>query len=412
MRVLYLSPFKPLPMTSGAALRVAGMLQSLTRFADVKFLCLGPALDLTPPEGLPNLVGDFEMLPMPPRPAPRQGFDWGEQWKGIWQYPSKPFYRFISPENSRILEKRIRAFEPDVLLLESEFVAWPLLRWQAWLRTSAMALVVSFLDVLSVISARQAQALPRWGLYKLRQWVDAQKLRFFERRLLAIVDASLAMSKADQQQLWALHAGANVKVVPNGFDVPPALPPDRPKAPIVLLVGTFRYAPNETAFCFFAEQVWPLIHAQCPSAEFWAAGRGASNRMVTLAMTHPQIRLVGADGDVGPFYGQAAVVVVPVLVGGGTRFKILEAFARGVPVVSTTVGYEGIEATLGLDLLVADTPIQMAHAVIELLQSPVKRRQLAENGYRRVQPYDWKVIGQTLQNTLEEVVIARRRGGH
>lgn len=407
MRVLYFSPFMPFPTDSGAALRTAGILRCLTHFAEVSFL--GLSAPNPAPQALAQLAAitpDFELLPLHwPKPRPDS---WLDQLRGLSHYPSEAFYRFITPTVTQKIAQQLQAARHDVFLLESEFTALPLVQQLPRLPRQRMAWVVSFLDVLSGIAARQANALPRRGIYKLRQWVDAYKLRWFERQVLRHADAALAMSAIDRARLKALHPPAEITVVPNGIDVPPSLPERQAATPVILLVGTFTYAPNEAAFCFFVQEVLPPIQQKFSNVEFWAAGKGATPHMQALAAQNPAVRLVGADGQVAQFYRQAAVAVAPIHVGGGTRFKILEAFAQGVPVVATTIGYEGIEARPNVDLLVADTSEAMAAAVMHILSEPALGAALAQQAYAQVALYDWRCIARNLQQVLEKVMARRR----
>lgn len=196
-----------------------------------------------------------------------------------------------------------------------------------------------------------------------------------------------------------------LRIAPNGVDCASFAPlKDQSRADQVLFVGNFQNLPNQDGLEFMAHEVWPLVRRTCPDATLSVVGSHADNRTRELT-GHDGIRLVGEVEDVIPYYQGHQVMVVPIRAGSGTRLKILEAFAAQIPVVSTTQGAEGIEARHGEHLLIADDAEMFAHAIVELLEKPDRRQQLAVNGQKLAEStYDWSKIASVLLASYAELI--------
>jgi len=249
---------------------------------------------------------------------------------------------------------------------------------------------------------RQPQRWPA-AAYSVIQW---RKLRRYEAAAMQGADAVVAVSAADCAALQRLGATAPITVVPNGIDVTHYRPPTPapPPAPTLVFTGKMDYRPNIDAVLWFAQQVLPRILAQAPDVRFQIVGMNPHARLDVLR-NHPAIEITGAVADTRPYLQQAGVYVIPMRVGGGTRFKALEAMACAAPIVSTTLGVEGIGVRNGQEMLLADTPEEFAIAVLRILAdaagSGVLRRQLGAQGRRFVEAhYAWETIIPHLENVL------------
>jgi polysaccharide biosynthesis protein PslH len=209
---------------------------------------------------------------------------------------------------------------------------------------------------------------------------EACKYQSLATRLLARFDRVLVCSASDAARLAGRFPGASFAVVPNGYPLPGPVPvrPRRPDGPIRLLfVGTLGYQPNADAVRFLCDAIVPEVRrAGGPDVRVDVVGGGAGRALQALA-ADPAIVLHGAVTDLAPLYGAADIAVVPIRAGGGTRIKILEAFAHGVPVVSTRLGAEGIAATDGVHLLLADDAQAFAAACLRLKRDPDEAAALA-----------------------------------
>jgi glycosyltransferase involved in cell wall biosynthesis len=161
----------------------------------------------------------------------------------------------------------------------------------------------------------------------------------------------------------------------------------------VFFVGDLSWVPNAEGVRWLARQVWPILSRQRPRAAVEVLGRRAPADL--LALADSRFQFAGEGGDTRPHWREAAVAVVPLLAGGGTRLKILEAAASGVPVVSTSVGAEGLDFVNGEEILLRDNPAEFAEAVGGLLADRGARRRQAAAARDRVErQYGWRAIGE------------------
>ncbi len=237
----------------------------------------------------------------------------------------------------------------------------------------------------------------RWigAAYSFVQW---RRLRRYEARICRLADRVVAVSEADRRALRALLPGLPVTVAPNGVDVAyyGAYQPDPAACPVgdhaLVYVGKMDFRPNVDAVLWFADEILPLIRSQSPQATFYVVGSNPHPRLARLA-GQPGIVVTGSVPDVRAYVAAAAVAVVPLRMGGGTRLKVLEAMTMRRAVVSTSVGAEGLGATPGQQLLIADAPPAFAGAVVELLRDPPRRAALGQAACAfAAARFDWATI--------------------
>lgn len=207
-----------------------------------------------------------------------------------------------------------------------------------------------------------------------------------ERATLARADAVITCSAADTGRFRLAYprTRATIVTVPNFLNAadyrhePPA---PREGAPRVILFGDMQYWPNVRAASFFHREVYPLLKARHPDLVWVIAGRNPHETIVSAVAGDPSVVVTGTVPDMSDTVRAADVVVVPLLEGSGTRFKLLEAWALGRPVVSTTIGAEGLECENGREVLIADTPAAFAEATSRVLSDPALATALARNAY-------------------------------
>lgn len=225
-----------------------------------------------------------------------------------------------------------------------------------------------------------------------------------ERKWSRRVPLNVVVSPEDKAELQRLAPDARVTVVPNGVDIGKFQPVDAPSHGIVF-VGGMTWFPNKDALDYFAGDILPLIRAAgCADRATWVgrALAGSTDTYRALGVT-----LTGYVEDIRPYVAAAACYVVPLRVGGGTRLKILDAWAMGKAVVSTSVGCEGLEARDGWNILIRDTPEQFANAVMRVLEDPRLRDHLGKNARLTAErTYSWEVIGEHMYAEYEAVRAA------
>jgi glycosyltransferase involved in cell wall biosynthesis len=209
----------------------------------------------------------------------------------------------------------------------------------------------------------------------------AQRCAALEADVLREFDRVYVCSERDKQELQG-RSIAHVGVLPNAVPIPRPSGPKRVNTRFTFLfVGTLGYYPNEDAVQYFCRDVVPLIR-QAASEDFRVTILGTGATRAIQELTHnPQVRVIGAVPDVAPWYRDADAVVAPIRAGGGTRIKVLEAFSYQRPVVSTSIGIEGIDARDGEHVLVGDTPDAFAERCVQLMSDPHLAVRLATSAY-------------------------------
>lgn len=227
----------------------------------------------------------------------------------------------------------------------------------------------------------------------------------WEARYAGRFDRALAVSALEGERLRAANPRLAVAVIENGVDSRRLRPlAEASDGAEVLFVGTLGYAPNADAVLAFVEEIMPLVRRAGLAVRLTVVGRRPPPAVRRLA-ARADVIVAGDVDDVTPFYQRARVVIVPLRAGGGTRLKILEAMALGRPVVSTTLGREGLEVVDGVHLLIADTPRAFADCLIRLLTEASPRIALALAARRLVETrYDWEVIGERLREVHRELL--------
>jgi glycosyltransferase involved in cell wall biosynthesis len=214
-----------------------------------------------------------------------------------------------------------------------------------------------------------------------------------ERQLCGRFDLNLVVSEEDRRVLAGIAPDARFLVVPNGVDTAALQPSPAPPAPDdIVFVGGQTWFPNRDGMEYFAEQILPLIRAERPEVRVTWVGRASEGEQERYA--EKGIHMTGYVDDIRPHVHRGSCFIVPLRVGGGTRLKILDAWALGKAVVSTSPGSEGLEVIEGDNMLVADTPLGFAEAVLQVLRDGDLRERLERGGRRTAeQTYDWEVIG-------------------
>ena len=259
-------------------------------------------------------------------------------------------------------------------------------------------------NVYSTLVRRQAEEGHR-GLARRYLLGEARRLERVERQAAGTARLLFAVS-AEDLEIFNRFGAHNAHVVPNGVDCAfyASIPPERPdSAPLLLYVGTMSWPPNANAVVFLAREALPRIRTKCPAARLRIIGRDPLPAVRELAAL-PGVEVTGGVDDVRPHLSEAHALAVPLETGGGSRLKILEAFAAGLPVVSTPVGCEGLEVSNGVHLTVARRE-EFADAVVGLLQNRSTAAARAAEARRLVvDRYDWKAVADSAAKLLSAVV--------
>jgi glycosyltransferase involved in cell wall biosynthesis len=258
-------------------------------------------------------------------------------------------------------------------------------------------------NVESVLWSRRA-ATDRSALKRLVYAVEAARMKHYERETVRRFEHVIAVSDADRAAMADMTNLDRISVVPTGVDTGlfrPSIRNESPE-PIVLFLGSMDWEPNADGVQYFAEAIWPAIRAAVPSARLQVVGRNPTTAIRRLASQC--IEIVGTVPSVLEYLHRAAIVVVPLRVGGGTRLKIFEAMGAGKAVVSTTIGAEGLDVVDGRDILLADTPAAFSAAAIRLLRDSGERRRLEDAALGTASRYDWQAIAERFETILARAI--------
>jgi sugar transferase (PEP-CTERM/EpsH1 system associated) len=421
MRILYFSPRKCWPVNAGARLRDYQLARQLARRASVTYFGLfDPGEQAHEPEndGLDPPETIFErslLLPKPP------AYGAWNLLRGLAGPTPVTVLNYTSQSVSAALADLGREMNFDAVQLEGVHLA----RYIPILRAfpGRPPVLCDWHDLFSESMTRYSESvagLPR-RLYARR---TARLLAGMETELLRVCDAHLVVSERNRQTLLENTPSAVFHIVENGVDtsyhsddqIEDAHARWRRKEngaggygrrDRIVFVGAMDYTANIDAVTHFASRIWPQIRARDPELSFTIVGRNPAPA-VTALRGQPGVEVSGTVADVRPYYREAFAVVVPLRLGSGTRLKILEAMAAGVPVVSTTLGAEGLEAEPGEEILIADTPEDTVEAIVRLRRSPELRQALEERGRKLAAcRYDWRVIGDRLYSIYENAVASQ-----
>jgi glycosyltransferase involved in cell wall biosynthesis len=241
--------------------------------------------------------------------------------------------------------------------------------------------------------------------------IEAWKVRQAERRACTAADLVVAVSEDDRRRLQALAPQSRCVAIPTGVDTAYFHPSATPEvANRLVFTGSMDWFPNEDAISYFIDAILPRIRTEVPGVTLSVVGRNPSAAL-RAAAAGAGVVVTGTVDDVRPYVDEAALYVVPLRAGGGTRLKIFEALAMGKAVVSTTVGAEGLAVSPGRDLAIADRPDEFARTVIGLLRDPERRQTLGRAGRQLVQRrYSWEQVSSEFGRYCESVARIRHKG--
>ncbi len=310
--------------------------------------------------------------------------------------------RFRSEVAEERLREAVRRFAPDVVQLEGLF----LVPYVAAVRGATRAPIV--LRALNVEAEIWATLASRGGLRpaRLLYALAARRLASYERRAFGDVDGVVAVTRRDAEAFRALGSRLPAHVAPVGIDTAAVVPLGAPAEPsAVCFLGALDWRPNREAVEWFVRRVWPGVIRRRPGARFVVAGVAAPAGFAEQ-IAAPGVTFAGAVPDAHAFVSRHRALVVPLLSGSGIRVKILQALAAARPVVTTSRGLAGIEATAGEELLVADSPGPFAREVATVLQDDALAARLGERARALAErSYDAARIGRDLAAFYERTFL-------
>jgi glycosyltransferase involved in cell wall biosynthesis len=387
VKLLFLTPQRPHPPRQGTALRNWGLISHLADRGHAITLLTFDEGDAPLSPELAQACARIVRLPAPTRTVAQRvrtlaGSALPDMAWRLWSEAFRDALRDI-----------VRDEDPDVIQIEGIELA----RYAFELPTTRARVVFDDHNCEYLLQQRAFETdirRPRRWHAALYSRVQAGRLRAFERRVIVRADATLCVSEQDRAMLLALTPDRPADVIYNGIDVA-AYGGEAAAAaspPVILYTGKMDFRPNIDAALWFAQAVLPRVLAGRPDARFVIVGQKPGPRLDPLR-AHPSIEIVGAVDDIRPSIRSATVYVAPLLAGGGTRFKLLEAMAMRKAIVSTPLGAEGFAVTSGREMALADAPAAFADAVLALIRDAARRETMGAAAHAFVSgTYDWRAI--------------------
>jgi sugar transferase (PEP-CTERM/EpsH1 system associated) len=408
MRILWLKTELLHPVDKGGKIRTYNMLKQLKRDHHVTYLSLD---DGTAPQTARADATEYchNLITIPHRTRPKfsAGF-YVELLTNL--FSPLPYFvkKYQSAGMRQAIEQLIKQDQFDVLVCDflQPSINVP--------ETLAIDTILFQHNVESMIWKRhyEVQRNPLKKAYLYRQW---RKSWIYEGSACRRFDMVVAVSDADEDQMRKEFELEHVASVPTGVDVEYFCPGDGAVVDPHNLVftGSMDWLPNEDAMQYFIREVLPLVRKSIPDVTLTIVGRNPYPSLLELSNRDKSIIVTGRVADVRPYIERCAAYIVPIRIGGGTRLKIYEAMAMERPVVSTTIGAEGLTVTNGRDLLLADTPDEFSQAIIRLLTTPAFALELGQQAASAVRSqFAWDRVSTVFADICAEVVERRKSAGN
>lgn len=370
LRILFLASQFPFPADSGGTIKTLSILEYLRARHDVRLICFRRD-GLTPPQS--EWARHFGEVMTAQLNRSRSALNL------LRSYVSKvplSIERNRSPQMQKLVDDTVRGWAPQVVFVDS------------WLMAQYLPPSFSGLKLLHEHNAEfelwERQAELESGPRKSVAAREAQRVRKYEQETLARFDAIFAVSEDDRRSLRDLGAPQDrISVLPNIpdralLDMPPLT--FEQTEPIVLFLGTLSWQPNIEGVERLIADVFPAVHRRVPDSRLIVAGRGASKALAQKVAATPGAEFIGETDDLEALYTTARVFADATQSGGGTRLKLLNALARGLPVVASQFAAQGLDIVPGEHMIVARGPAQMIEAIVHLLNDPVRWKVFSENG--------------------------------
>ena len=399
MNVVTVSSYLPHPANSGGRIRTLNLLTRLARRHTITFIanrCANPAESRAARSFLKAHgmeVVEVEQAAIPPKKGPAFYL------RLAANLASKVPYS-VASHTSPAIEVAVRAFasRQSVDLWQAEWAA----SVEAFRSIAGARKIVMAPNVETLIWERYAvnetNPLKRWYINQ-----QARKFERFERRTFAAAERVVTVTHDDAALVRDRFGMSRVDVVDNGIDRAyfEGVKPDRDPRKILFL-GSLDWRPNLDAISLLLDDIFPKVLAEVPEATLDIVGRGPSESLRKRIEATPSARLHADVADVRPYLATNGAMVVPLRIGGGSRLKILEALATGLPVISTTVGAEGLELRDGVEIEIADTPEAIAQGLIRAIREPRRAAGIAAKGRALVlDRYDWDHLAEALERSWE-----------
>lgn len=392
MKVLMLTPYLPYPLLTGGQTRSYNLIKRLSILGHQITL-----FSLVKSDSERRYVGQLEKFCKEVKVFGRSEKPWTLKnilKTGLSFYPFLVIRNWAKGEKEAIWQK-IKEEKFDLIHAET-FYVMPHIP-----KTTIPILLVE--QTIEYLVYRHFAKESRLNLLKPLFYFDVAKMKYWELKYWREAAKVVAMSDEDRKIMVSELPQLDVDIVPNGVDSKYFSAPvaKRSRERIILYLGNFTWLQNREAVDVLVRRVWPIIKKSQANAKLWIIGKSAKSFFAHLASKDIRVEEVE---DVRGVYQQASLLVAPIFGEGGTRYKNLESFASGLPVVTTSIGIRGTKARNGQEVIVRDNPLDIANAAVEILQTPKLYMRLAKKAKKMVEDcYDWDPIARSLSTIYEKL---------
>ena len=405
MRILWVKVGGLWPLNTGGRLRSFHIIEELTRRHCVSVLTTHNGVGHDDPAGLAAALPRCDRVLSISHATPkRNSLQLARALVRSWASPLPvDLQKWKSSQLGRAVRGALRGGGVDVCVADFMFAAVnvPL--------AGPVPVVLFTHNVEYMIWKRLRDVERRWWKRLLLD-LEWRKMRRYEAHACAAARMTLTVSDADSRLLAEAAPAARLRAIPTGVDTRYFMPSvTSSDARRLVFTGSMDWFPNEDGVLYFIDAILPLVRAAVPGTELTVVGRNPSAHLRSVAGRHG-VQVTGTVDDVRPWVADAAVYVVPLRVGGGTRIKIFEALAMGKAVVSTSIGAEGLPLVPGRHFLNADGPDAFARSVVTLLGDPALRARLGAAGRELVErQFSWEHVAQDFETRCTEAIAIGRK---
>lgn len=392
MNILFISPWFPVPPANGSKIRIFHLIRSLGKQHTIDLASFIRSGEVH--ESVYKITPSCTVIKV----FPWQEFSPTHLKALIGFFSKKPRSVFATyqPKVQIELEQIAKSRHYDVVIY-SEMATAPYLS-----REIRGTVVLDDLEIGILSGSQQGSSRYRKFLTKLR----VLKLQGYLSEVLEKTQLCTVVSEVEKSQVQAIFPNqARIEVVPNGVDTKRLLPGlGKAESPTLIYAGSVTYSANFDAVSYFIEEIFPIVRSQISDVRFVVTGSVDGTNLSPYDKVDG-VKFLGHVRDIHKVVADSAVSVIPLRIGGGTRLKILESFALGTPVVSTSKGVEGLDAIPEEHFLLADDSYTFAQQTIRLLKDEGLQKKLAMAARKLVEErYDWEIIGQRFTALIEQIV--------
>lgn len=400
MNILVLTPLTPLKQESGLQTRIWNIWRRISKHHKVTMICYDFDIE--------NMIikneGNIKLFLLPVNNSKITKIIMLLT-SAIYGLPSA-FFKLNTNLLFNLAKSIIEEEEFDMLVSDHLWLSPPLLK----IRQEISNLPTLFISHgFEWVTHKRLAEIESFSLLSLFHKISARNLKEKELKICKNFDFCCCISNEEKDFL--IRNGfkkEKIAVIPNGVDIsyhkPTFLYDDQKENPSIVFLGLLSYIANSDGLEWHIKNIYPSVKEHCKNTKFYIIGKNPPDWLTKISVVDKTISLTGYVNDLGEFLSADSVCISPLRIGGGSRIKILEYFAYSKPVISTSIGAEGLDVTHKKNIIIADDPKEFGEWIIKLINDSELRGKLGRNGRRLVEEkYDWEVISRKLERVIGEI---------